>query len=168
MKTQTAKQVLRYLTTIAGGSKKGKKSVADQIMDSNPVLEAFGNAKTLRNNNSSRFGKWMEVNFTSHNEICGCRIVNYLLEKSRIVKQTPMERNYHIFYMLLTVSAQTKKRLHLGSADDYKYLNKSGCTVVQEWDDQEEMKIMEQAMKTLDFEQVRKPQLYCIGILIPD
>jgi len=82
-KTETAKKVLQYLTEIAATGGKGKKTIADQIMESNPVLEAFGNAKTLRNNNSSRFGKWMEVNFNQANKICGCRIVNYLLEKVR-------------------------------------------------------------------------------------
>lgn len=161
-KTETAKQVLRYLTTVAGAAKKGTRSVADQIMDSNPVLEAFGNAKTLRNNNSSRFGKWMEINFTNQNKICGCRIVNYLLEKSRVVQQTPMERNYHIFYMLLTASGDVKRPLQLKSADDYNYLKKSGCTHVNEWDDEEEMKIMEQALKTLDFQKDEVNNIYTI------
>ena len=76
-------------------------SVENQILDSNPLLESFGNAKTIRNNNSSRFGKYMEVNFDKKNKIKGCNVVAYLLEKSRVVKQTANERNYHAFYMLL-------------------------------------------------------------------
>ena len=122
---------------------------------SRAVLEAFGNAKTLRNNNSSRFGKWMEVNFGSSAKIVGCRIVNYLLEKSRVVQQTEMERNYHVFYMLLAgATPDQKKKLKLKSADDYAYLNKSGCTMVQEWDDVEEFKTMIDAFKTLEFQDV--------------
>lgn len=92
-KTETAKKVLSYMTDVAGGGGKGKKSIADQIMESNPVLEAFGNAKTLRNNNSSRFGKWMEVNFGSNNKITGCRIINYLLEKSSFLNTNTLK--YH-------------------------------------------------------------------------
>ena len=118
------------------------QTIADQIMESNPVLEAFGNAKTLRNNNSSRFGKWMEVNFNQANKICGCRIVNYLLEKSRVVQQTPMERNYHVFYMMLAgIDTSLRSKLHLTSVDDYSYLNKSGCTMVPNLDDEEEVRM---------------------------
>ena len=142
-KTETAKKVLQYLTEVAGGGVSGTKTIADQIMESNPVLEAFGNAKTLRNNNSSRFGKWMEVNFNQANKICGCRIVNYLLEKSRVVQQTPMERNYHVFYMMLAgIDPSLRSKLHLTSTDDYTYLNKSGCTMVPNLDDEEEVRTL--------------------------
>ena len=129
------------MTDVAGTGDKKKKSIADQIMESNPILEAFGNAKTLRNNNSSRFGKWMEVNFGGNNKISGCRIINYLLEKSRVVQQTQMERNYHVFYMLLVgADAALRSKLHLQTADDYKYLNRSGCTMVGTIDDEEEVR----------------------------
>ena len=77
-------------------------SVADRIMAASPVLEAFGNAKTLRNNNSSRFGKWMVIQFSARDcSIVGCTNTNYLLEKSRVVQQDKGERNFHIFYQLL-------------------------------------------------------------------
>lgn len=90
-KTETTKQVLNYLAGVAGVP--GQKGIAEQILQSNPVLEAFGNAKTLRNDNSSRFGKWMKIDIDPTNmRIHGCSIVNYLLEKSRVCYQNPMER----------------------------------------------------------------------------
>lgn len=71
-----------------------------KILNANPILEAFGNAKTLRNNNSSRFGRWTEINFSTRGQIIGASIENYLLEKSRVVRQSQGERNYHIFYQV--------------------------------------------------------------------
>jgi myosin heavy subunit len=94
---------------------------------SNPILEAFGNAKTVRNNNSSRFGKWMEVKFDEVGVISGARIVNYLLEKSRVVVLGPEERNYHVFYQLLAgLSDQDKATFGLQTPESYFYLNQSG------------------------------------------
>jgi|MDTB01.1.fsa_nt_gb myosin heavy subunit len=99
-KTETTKQVLEYLAAIAGSG--DGLGVAEQILQSNPVLEAFGNAKTTRNDNSSRFGKWMKIDFDpSTMKIQGCSVINYLLEKSRVIAQNPEERNYHSFYQLI-------------------------------------------------------------------
>lgn len=79
------------------------------LIKSNPILEAFGNAKTIRNDNSSRFGKWTEIYFSEGDKIIGGRITNYLLEKSRVVVQDEGERNYHIFYQLCRgLDKQTK------------------------------------------------------------
>ncbi|GMH48612.1 hypothetical protein TrVE_jg14477 [Triparma verrucosa] len=162
-KTETAKKVLNYLMEVAGSPGGGKKTIADQIMESNPVLESFGNAKTLRNDNSSRFGKWMEVNFNSRNKISGCRIVNYLLEKSRVTQQTPMERNYHVFYMLLAgADPALRSKLHLASPDEFAFLNKSGCTMVKSWDDEEEWAAMNEAFKTLQFSKEEVEDIYSI------
>ncbi|GMI13374.1 hypothetical protein TrLO_g7961 [Triparma laevis f. longispina] len=163
-KTETAKKVLNYMMEVAGNPGGGnKKSIADQIMESNPVLESFGNAKTLRNDNSSRFGKWMEVNFNSKNKISGCRIVNYLLEKSRVTQQTPMERNYHIFYMLLAgADPALRSKLHLAEPDEFEYLNKSGCTMVKSWDDEEEWGAMNAAFKTLQFTKEEVEDIYSV------
>ena len=102
-----------------------------KILQSNPIMEAFGNAKTVRNNNSSRFGKWMVVYFNKKNmQICGSNIVNYLLEQSRIVSQNPGERNYHIFYQLIHCGNIPEHQEHvpwdLGQPQDYMVLSRGG------------------------------------------
>lgn len=99
-KTEATKKCLKYLTQVAGSSADGAEGVETKIISASPVLEAYGNAKTLRNNNSSRFGKWMEIHFDREKKILSCSNVNYLLEKSRVVMQDKMERNFHIFYMI--------------------------------------------------------------------
>ena len=95
-KTECTKQCLQYLAEVAGSS----TNVEAKILQANPILEAFGNAKTVRNNNSSRFGKYTEIFFSKRGEINGARNTNYLLEKSRVVQVTRDERNYHIFYQV--------------------------------------------------------------------
>lgn len=115
-----------------------------RVLAANPVLEAFGNAKTVRNNNSSRFGKWLEVEFDSvHGSIVGCTITNYLLERSRVVTPAADERNYHIFYQL-TTAASDDIRAALQLVRDpsaYAYLSRSGCYTfpgasdAEDWDD---------------------------------
>jgi myosin heavy subunit len=105
-KTETMKLVLQFLADVSGRAQKqsasGEKqeSLEQQILKSNPVMEAFGNAKTTRNNNSSRFGKWTEIKFNRTGAIVGGSIINYLLEKSRIPFQALQERNYHVFYQV--------------------------------------------------------------------
>merc|ERR1711988_1462671 len=86
-----------------GSGKKSEKKVSleDQIVATNPILESYGNAKTARNDNSSRFGKFIRIHFTASGKLAGCDIVSYLLEKSRITEQQEVERSYHIFYQLL-------------------------------------------------------------------
>ncbi|MFN9904240.1 MAG: hypothetical protein ACK55Z_36780, partial [bacterium] len=102
-KTENTKKVITYLTIVASGSKKSDKKVSleDQIVATNPILESYGNAKTSRNDNSSRFGKFIRIHFTASGKLAGCDIVSYLLEKSRITEQQEVERSYHIFYQLL-------------------------------------------------------------------
>jgi myosin heavy subunit len=127
-KTETTKKVLQYLAFVAGSS----AGIEKQILQSNPITEAFGNAKTLKNNNSSRFGKWMKIDFDRSGKIIGCEIVNYLLETSRVTKQGPMERSYHIFYMLCKgASSEQQQQYYLRPPDEFEYINKSGCITIE-------------------------------------
>lgn len=124
-KTESAKYLLRYLTE-SYGVKSGV--IESRLNDSNPLLEAFGNAKTTRNNNSSRFGKFTELHFNEHYRVAGGFVSHYLLEKSRICVQSKEERNYHIFYRLCAgASDQLRKDLLLDTPDSFRYLNR-GCT----------------------------------------
>eukprot|EP00945_MAST-04E_sp_MAST-4E-sp1_P007366 g7366.t1 len=133
-KTEAVKKCLEYLATVAGSS---VKNVEQRILSANPVLEAFGNAKTLRNNNSSRFGKWMQIHFSSSAKIIGCSNTSYLLEKSRVVYQDEGERNFHAFYLLCKgASAAQLSALHLSkNPGDYKYLSQSRCYDAEGIDD---------------------------------
>merc|ERR1711962_1629985 len=103
-KTENTKKVIAYLAMVATSSKKSDKKVSleDQIVATNPILESYGNAKTSRNDNSSRFGKFIRIHFGPTGKLSGCDIQSYLLEKSRITQQQEVERSYHIFYQLMT------------------------------------------------------------------
>uniref|UniRef100_A0A8C4I769 Unconventional myosin-VI n=1 Tax=Dicentrarchus labrax TaxID=13489 RepID=A0A8C4I769_DICLA len=123
-KTENTKFVLRYLTTSYGTG----QDIDERIVEANPLLEAFGNAKTVRNNNSSRFGKFVEIHFNEKNAVVGGFVSHYLLEKSRICRQSSEERNYHIFYRLCAGATEDiRQKFHLSSPDTFRYLNR-GCT----------------------------------------
>lgn len=130
-KTENTKKVIQFLTSVAGrvgGLNAGGGALETQILQANPVLESFGNAKTTRNNNSSRFGKFIEVQFNNSGYISGAKIQSYLLEKSRVVFQAERERTFHIFYQLLAgATPEERKSMFLGPPDSYFYLNQSGC-----------------------------------------
>lgn len=99
-----------------------------KILESNPLLETFGNAKTVRNNNSSRFGKFVELQFDKDGRICGAAIRTYLLERSRVVTVNDPERNYHIFYQLCDgANEEERKEFCLKPANEFRYLNQSTC-----------------------------------------
>jgi myosin heavy subunit len=157
-KTETTKKVLTYLANVAPAIRLKNTSLAiepgieEKILQSNPLLEALGNSKTLRNNNSSRFGKWMKVDFDHNFRIQGCEIVNYLLEKSRVVTQSHMERNYHIFYQLLAgCTTEFRSRAGLLSSDQYSYLMSSGCYEIEGVNDASDLQEVLEAMNTLQF-----------------
>ncbi|XP_072457027.1 unconventional myosin-If isoform X2 [Notamacropus eugenii] len=124
-KTVAAKYIMGYISKVSGGGEK-VQHVKDIILQSNPLLEAFGNAKTVRNNNSSRFGKYFEIQFSRGGEPDGGKISNFLLEKSRVVSQNENERNFHIYYQLLEGASQEQRQnLGIMTPDYYYYLNQS-------------------------------------------
>ncbi|XP_054605643.2 unconventional myosin-VIIb [Nothobranchius furzeri] len=147
-KTESTKLMLQFLAAVSGQH----SWIEQQILEANPILEAFGNAKTVRNDNSSRFGKYIDIYFTQGGAIEGARVEQYLLEKSRVCRQAPEERNYHIFYyMLMGMSAEQKKILSLGTAAEYKYLTMGDCTSCEGRDDVKEYAHFRSALKILMF-----------------
>ncbi|XVF86852.1 hypothetical protein PTKIN_Ptkin18bG0075400 [Pterospermum kingtungense] len=126
-KTETTKMLMRYLAFLGGRSGVEGHTVEQQVLESNPVLEAFGNAKTVRNNNSSRFGKFVEIQFDKSGRISGAAIRTYLLERSRVCQISDPERNYHCFYLLCAAPPEDIERYKLGSPKTFHYLNQSSC-----------------------------------------
>ncbi|KAJ8272375.1 hypothetical protein COCON_G00112340 [Conger conger] len=148
-KTVAAKYIMSYISRISGGGAK-VQHVKDIILQSNPLLEAFGNAKTVRNNNSSRFGKYFEIQFSSGGEPDGGKISNFLLEKSRVVMRNPGERSFHIFYQLIEgASGEQKSSLGITSLDYYTYLNQSGSYKVDDINDKSDFQETVHAMTVI-------------------
>jgi len=169
-KTENTKKVITYLAMVATGSgKKSEKKVSleDQIVATNPILESYGNAKTSRNDNSSRFGKFIRIHFTASGKLAGCDIVSYLLEKSRITEQQEVERSYHIFYQLLQpygdgIGGGLREKCCL-STDIYDYVYVSqGKTTVASIDDNEELEYTEDAFNVLGFAEQEKFDCYML------
>ena len=147
-KTETTKQCLTFFAEVAGSV----SGVEQNILLANPILEAFGNAKTLRNNNSSRFGKYIEVHFDPQGKICGASTINYLLEKSRVCFQLEGERSFHSFYQLCQgADAQLKYDLYLDHPSQFYYLSRSSCVELDDVDDAKEFQEMCDAMHKLGF-----------------
>ncbi|XP_022668747.1 unconventional myosin-XV-like isoform X2 [Varroa destructor] len=145
-KTESTKLILRYLAAV---NRSASNLVTEQILEASPLLEAFGNAKTVKNDNSSRFGKYMQV-FFNDGVITGARTIDYLLEKSRIVTQAQDERNYHVFYELLAgLSDQEKEKYGLQTADKYFYLNQGGSIECGSKNDVEDFRSLLAAIQVL-------------------
>eukprot|EP01018_Ginkgo_biloba_P007667 Gb_30020 [translate_table: standard] len=123
-KTETTKLIMQYLAYMGGRAAIDNRTVEQQVLESNPLLEAFGNAKTVRNDNSSRFGKFVEIQFDKNGRISGAAIRTYLLERSRVVQITDPERNYHCFYQLCA-SPEDVEKYKLGDPRTLHYLNQS-------------------------------------------
>merc|ERR1719343_2012980 len=170
-KTENTKKVISYLAAVAAPKKAAatkKVSLEDQIVATNPILESYGNAKTSRNDNSSRFGKFIRIHFTQSGKLCGCDIESYLLEKSRITQQQEVERSYHIFYQLLQpygdgicegglrAKCRTSNDIY-----DYVYVSQ-GKTKVDSIDDDEELEYTEDAFNVLGFEAWEKFDCYVL------
>ena len=163
-KTVSTKVCLEYLTTVGKPQTFGEEADAeaaassgqltmDRVLQSNPILEAFGNARTIRNDNSSRFGKLMEMCFSDTGELLGGKIITYLLEKVRLASQQQGERNFHIFYQMckgVTDEAEYSK-FFLGPIESWSYCNQGGIFDLREIDDQDEFNKMRAAMVTLNF-----------------
>jgi myosin heavy subunit len=168
-KTVSTKHCLNYLAFMAGA---GAGNVAEKILETNPILEAIGNAKTVRNDNSSRFGKYMQLYFRGKQcTISGCVIKTYLLEKIRVVQQGPKERNFHIFYQILAgVDDAMKKALLIdgnakdAQAENYQYLK--ACTVVDSVDDKREFADLVEAFDKLGFSKEMQMNIFQIYVSI--
>ncbi len=149
-KTENAKKVIQYIAFVACRA----SEIEQLLLECNPLLEAFGNAKTNRNDNSSRFSKFIKLQFNSSGTLLGATINSYLLEKSRIIWPAKGERSFHIFYQLAAgASAEDRKKFLLDKPEKFCYLNASGCTTIAGVDDVEEFKHTVMAMKIMNFRQ---------------
>ncbi|KAF9680424.1 hypothetical protein SADUNF_Sadunf06G0119800 [Salix dunnii] len=145
-KTETTKMLMRYLAYMGGRSGVEGRTVEQQVLESNPVLEAFGNAKTVRNNNSSRFGKFVEIQFDKNGRISGAAIRTYLLERSRVCQVSDPERNYHCFYLLCAAPLEERERYKLENPKSFHYLNQTNCYELDGVNDAEEYLATRRAM----------------------
>ena len=161
-KTESTKIVMHYLTTLGAGTQdaadEGELSIMERVLQSNPVLEAFGNARTLRNDNSSRFGKFMELGFSRAGHLQGARVQTYLLEKVRLAFHASGERNYHIFYQLLRGATEEQKKIFefhdgvtggLELPNYFHYTGQGGAPHPREFPDEAGLKYTVKAMRSL-------------------
>jgi len=168
-KTENTKKVIAYFATIGASTKKpaegekSKGSLEDQVVQTNPVLEAFGNAKTVRNDNSSRFGKFIRIHFSGSGKLAGADIETYLLEKARVISQQTLERSYHIFYQMMSGAVPGLKAMTMLTDNimDY-YFVAQGKTTIPGVDDGEECQLTDEAFNILGFTQEEKDNVYKI------
>ncbi|XP_012924120.1 unconventional myosin-IXb isoform X2 [Heterocephalus glaber] len=160
-KTQSTNFLIHCLTAL---SQKGYASGVERtILGAGPVLEAFGNAKTAHNNNSSRFGKFIQVNYLESGIVRGAVVEKYLLEKSRLVSQEKDERNYHVFYyLLLGVSEGERQEFQLKQPEDYFYLNQHNLKIEDGEDLKHDFERLKQAMEMVGFLPATKRQIFSV------
>ncbi|PAN45033.1 hypothetical protein PAHAL_9G088800 [Panicum hallii] len=159
-KTETTKMLMRYLAFMGGRSGTEGRTVEQQVLESNPVLEAFGNAKTVKNNNSSRFGKFVEIQFDKYGKISGAAVRTYLLERSRVCQVSDPERNYHCFYMLCNAPPEDVKRFKVGDPRSFHYLNQTNCYEVANVDDAREYIETRNAMDIVGIDQDEQDAIF--------
>ncbi|KAK9459149.1 myosin-1 [Lipomyces oligophaga] len=166
-KTEAAKRIMQYIASVSGNSSSSIQEIKDMVLATNPLLESFGCAKTLRNNNSSRHGKYLQIQFNEVAEPVGANITNYLLEKNRVVGQIQNERNFHIFYQF-TKGASTKYREQLGvqPPESYIYTSMSKCTSVEGIDDLDDFKETLKAMEVIGLHEHEQDNIFKILALI--
>ncbi|XP_071512369.1 myosin heavy chain, muscle-like isoform X1 [Panulirus ornatus] len=164
-KTENTKKVLSYFANVGASTKKSteekKQNLEDQIIQTNPILEAFGNAKTVRNDNSSRFGKFIRIHFGASGKLSGGDIEVYLLEKARVISQQSLERSYHIFYEMMSDQIDWIKPMCCLSNDiyDYHYVSQ-GKVTVPSIDDGEDIQFCDEAFDILGFSKTEKENVY--------
>merc|ERR1719357_2505442 len=166
-KTVNTKRVIQYFATISVGGDKKKDSgkiqgsLEDQIIAANPLLEAYGNAKTVRNDNSSRFGKFIRIHFATSGKLASADIETYLLEKSRVTFQLPDERGYHIFYQMMTNHKPELIDLALITTNPYDFpMISMGQLTVASIDDKVELEATDNAIDILGFTNEEKMSIY--------
>ncbi|KAM4602413.1 unconventional myosin-Va [Polymixia lowei] len=158
-KTVSAKYAMRYFATVSGSA--SEANVEEKVLASNPIMEAIGNAKTTRNDNSSRFGKYIEIGFDTRYRIIGANMRTYLLEKSRVVFQADEERNYHIFYQLCASAHLPElKALRLGDANDFLYTRQGRSPVIDGVDDTMEFSTTRHAFTLLGINESYQMSLF--------
>jgi myosin-5 len=169
-KTVSAKYIMRYFATRespdqpGGRTKRGTEVMSEteeQILATNPIMEAFGNAKTTRNDNSSRFGKYIEIMFDDKTNIIGARIRTYLLERSRLVFQPLKERNYHIFYQLVAGASDAERQeLGLLPVEEFDYLNQGSSPTVDGVDDKAEFEATKKSLTTIGVTSAQQSEIF--------
>ncbi|KAI1119099.1 P-loop containing nucleoside triphosphate hydrolase protein [Nemania sp. NC0429] len=160
-KTEAAKRIMQYIANVSGGESGEIKQIKDMVLATNPLLESFGNAKTLRNNNSSRFGKYLQIHFNANGEPVGADITNYLLEKTRVVGQIANERNFHIFYQFAKGASENYRTMFgVQKPETYAYLSRSKCFNVDGIDDLAEFRDTLQAMKIIGLSQAEQDDVF--------
>lgn len=168
-KTVSAKYIMRYFATRESPDNPGKRKgradamseTEEQILATNPIMEAFGNAKTTRNDNSSRFGKYIEIMFNKQTDIIGAKIRVYLLERSRLVFQPLKERNYHIFYQLIAGATDAERaELGLKPVEEFEYLNQGSSPTIEGVDDKAEFDATRSSLTTIGVPEATQAEIF--------